>query len=156
MSAPSLNLLLLAVLKRAGHASSSDELLDMATGYATSADWPSDAIRAIKRRSVARRLLNMENAGKVYRAGEHQDPEHRQPTPTWAPTDGWDSDATLPEAPTEAWRQTKAENVSSNAASMLRHHEQLMAATARFLDQMVKANAALRAELISHDHKDRT
>lgn len=94
-----INDLLLATLRRASRAMSSDDLLDMASGEALANGWSAADTARLTRRSIASRLQGMEDKGHIRLDGSKMDQVARRMTPCYVPVAGFDAKAAMPPPP---------------------------------------------------------
>lgn len=93
------NALLLAALKRAGEPMDSGSVLDAAAGLAESEGWAPAQVSRLTRKSVSKRLQNMVANGVLVQQGKAFDGPSGRMTPKYAPKDGYDAKASIPEPP---------------------------------------------------------
>lgn len=93
------NDLLLAALLRAGEPMDSDELLVQANELALDYMWTPDHLVGLNRKSVAKRLRDMVDAGAIKVQGVGMDSSSRRTTPKYAPVAAYDAQADVPAPP---------------------------------------------------------
>ena len=156
-----LNSLLLAALQRAGKPLASDELMDQAVGLGLNEEWPHHSLK-LNRKSVARRLTSMEEAGLVRVVAQKRDPVSRRDTPTYEPSAGWNPDAVVPAPDSDAERQgTSTRSVYSDMTprqrlAVFESHDIMLEGISRMLthlqagvSEMMQARERLRLRLLA-------
>ena len=147
------NQLVLAALQRAGKPSGSEDLLDAAVGLATGEGWAPEQLSDFNRRSIAKRLQNLEEQGLVKPAGAGLDQRARRSTPLYTPTGGWDQRAPVPTPPAlssdigRIGQRAHAAMDRTQLLALLDAQDDLLGVMHRFLGDLQAARERHRARL---------
>ncbi|MGC1550509.1 MAG: hypothetical protein WA777_18460 [Rhodanobacter sp.] len=144
------NQLLLAALQRAGKPVGSEELLDLAVGLAVGSDWIPEQV-ALNRKSIAKRLQNMELTGEVVQCGSGMDESSRRTTPLYKPTAGYNPAAEVPPPPTVSSKpelESPYEGLDrSQLLAVLDVHEAFAECVGRFMTDLNQLREKARRRL---------
>lgn len=147
------NELLLCALKRFGEPATSADIVDVAAGLASAEGWAADAIAAITRNSVAKRLEQLEQRGLVRQSTLGFDGRARRTTPRYEPVDGWDPKAPVPPPPGGAGverPETAYDGMSRpQLLAVLETHDEVIECVGRFLTDMRTVRERAKRRLIA-------
>lgn len=147
------NQLVLAALLRAGKPSGSEDLLDAAIGLATSENWTPEHLADFNRRSIAKRLQNLEEQGLVKQAGAGLDARARRTTPLYTPVGDWNPRAAVPPPPFatadggRVGQRAHAMMDRTQLLALLDAQDDLLGVMHRFLSDLQAARERHRARL---------